>query len=156
MIKFLISLSSIFILNSCIKNDENVVFINKQFKNELDKFIIENKEEQKIIFLDIADSKDIFEKSDDKTYLIFYCTVPNSCNGFYKSFKYKDKQILLYDFSDKIKFSDLLQIKKSDDDCNSELLYNDIVNSTLMKRYYFDENNKLIEIKNDGTSRIVD
>lgn len=160
MIKVLISLISILVLSSCSKKEEDVVFINQQFKNELDNFILENNEQQKIIYLDIADGEDIFEdatkEDNEKTYLLFYYTEPNSCIGFYKSFEYRGKQILLYDFSDKVKFSDMLEIQKGENICNPELLYDGIVNTTIVKRYYFDENKKLVEIKNDGTLRKVE
>jgi len=151
---------SFLILISCSKKEEDVVFLNQQFKNELDKFLEENVEQQKIIYLEIADGKDIFEdatkEDNEKIYLMFYYTLPNSCMGFYKSFEYKGKKVLLYDFSNKIKFSDMLKINKGDDVCNTELLYDGIVNTTLIKRYYFDENKKLIEITEEGTLRKIE
>ena len=159
IIRVLSVLFSFLILNSCSKKDEDVIFINQQFKNELDRFLEENSEPQKIIYLDIADGEDIYEDAtkevNERTYLIFYFTKPDSCVGFYKSFVYKHKQIILYDFSDKIKFSDLLEIRKGNDICGDKLL-TDMTNTTIVKKYYFNEEKKLIEIKKDGSQRSVE
>lgn len=159
IVKICTLLISFLILTSCSKKDEDIIFFNQQFKNELDKFLEENSEPQKIIYLTIADGEDIFENGNEEenkqVYLIFYFTEPDSCVGFYKSFEYKYKQIILYDFSDKIKFSDLLKIRKGNDICSDKLL-TDMTNTTIVKRYYFNEEKKLIEIKKDGTLRKVE
>lgn len=159
IIKIFTALISVLLLSSCSKNEENVVFKNYQFKNELNNFIYENNEPQNIIFLTIADGKDIFEDGEEevnnRVYLTFYFTEPSGCIGFYKSFEYQGKQILLYDFSDKVKFSDMLEIRKGNDICSDKLL-TDMTNTTIVKRYYFDEEKKLIKIKKDGTLRKVD
>lgn len=157
IMKVLILLSSILILHSCKKDD--IIFKDYQFEKELNNFIKENEEPQKIIYLYIIDGKDLYDDVDPedfgKTFLLFYFGEPSSCNGFYKSFEYKGKQILLYDFSDKIKFSDLLDIQKGENICNSDLLI-DYANTTIFKQYYFNNEKKLIEIKRDGSQRVVE
>jgi len=149
--KALILLSSILFLNSCQK--ENVIFKNQEFKNKLDNFIQENKTQQRIIYLDIAEGRDLFEdgpvKYNEKTFLAFYYAQPNSCIGFYKSFEYKGKQILLYEFSDNIKFSDIMEIRKGEDICNPEFLIDDYGDPTIIKYYYFNEEKELIDIESD-------
>lgn len=162
MIKPLILLSSILILNSCSKKEEDIVFINQQFKNELDKFIEENKnnyETRNILHLDISDEEDIFvdvkDKSDQYLYLTFYYCSPENCEDFYKSFKYKGKDIFLFDKSDKIKFIDLITINNESNSCG-ESIPKSHIDVQPRKRYYFDENKKLIEIKDDGTLRKVE
>jgi len=155
--KVFILLINLLFLFSCSSMD--VVFLNTQFENELNIFLEENKKEkEKLLYLVIADESKIFEevidKNDESIYLSFYYTPPLSCNGFYKSFKYRGHLIFLYNFSDKIKFSNLIDIKKESSRCSQEFLI-EFIDIPPMKRYYFDEKDELIEILDDGTLRKV-
>lgn len=162
MIKVLISLISVLILNSCSKSEENVIFKNKQFKNELDKFIEENDNNyqvRNVLYLDISDEEDIFVDVEDKNnqylYLTFYYSSPEDCEDFYKSFIYEEKEIFLFNKSKKLKFEDLLEINSTSGFCNDNTLKSRI-DTQPRRRYFFDKNYKLVEIKDDGTLRKVD
>ncbi len=157
--KVLSVLISVLILYSCSTKD--VIFKNEQFKAELDSFISENKEsKENILHLEIADESDIFEdvadKNNEDVYLTFYYSAPEDCIGFYKSFNYRGKLILLYEVSEKIKFSDLLDITKESKKCNEDLLLDGYMDIPPMRSYYFNDKNRLIEIKHDGSQRIVE
>lgn len=147
MIKNLILLISSIVLTAC-SNTSKVVFKNEQFKNELDSFIAENKQiKEHMLFIEIADEDDIFEEIEDlknqDVFLTFYYSPPDSCIGFYKSFQYKGIEIFLFNFSD------LIIIEKESIICNDGILLNGYVNAPPMRRYYFTNNNKIIEIKSN-------
>ena len=156
--RVLIILISTMILWSC--STKNVVFKNELFKKELDNFITEGKNEGNVLHLTIADESDIFEdvvaNNEEDIYLNFYYSAPESCLGFYKSFKYQGRLILLYDFSEKIRFSDLLNIEKEAIKCTDNLLFKGLMDIPLKRRYYFKSLDKLVEIKEDGTLRTVE
>ena len=149
--KVLSVLISILILSSCSSN--NVIFKNEQFKKELDSFLEDNKKvEENIIHILIADESRIFEGikrnvNDEDIYLIFYYSAPEDCIGFYKSFTYKGKLILLYNGSEKIKFSDLLDITKESKKCNDDLLLGGYMDFPPTRTYYFNNDKKLIEVR---------
>ncbi|WLD23936.1 hypothetical protein NU10_00670 [Flavobacterium dauae] len=156
--RVLIILISTMILWFC--STKNVVFKNELFKKELDNFITEGKNEGNVLHLTIADESDIFEEVIDKNkehiFLTFYYYPPKSCVGFYKSFQYKEKLIILYNFSEKIRFSDLLNIEKEAIKCTDNLLFKGFMDIPLKRRYYFKSLDKLVEIKEDGSLRTVE
>lgn len=150
---------NLFFVFSCSSND--VVFINKQFENELNIFLKENNnyEDNNIVHVFLSDEGDMFEevidKNDEDVYLTFYYSPPEDCVSFYKSFKYKGKLIFLYQTTDKIVFSDLIHIKREQKKCNDNIVLDGYIDTSLTKLYYFDKEKKLIEILNDGTRRKV-
>ena len=158
--KHLILLISIAILLGACKS-EKVIFKNKQFEKELKNFLNENKDlDEKLIYVEIANEDDIFEDVSDSLdqtlYLSFYYNAPEGCRGFYKSFKYDDKEIFLYNFSDDFQFDTLLDIKEESTICNEDVLLKVRMDSQPMKRYYFNTQKRLVEIKSDGSQRIVE
>lgn len=160
--RVLIILISSFFISSCSSNSQ-VTFKSHKISNELDSFLEENKQNnEKVIHLTIADESDIFEdvvaNNEEDIYLSFYYSAPEGCLGFYKSFKYRGRLILLYDFSERIKFSDIIEIHKESVKCNDSLLLHGQMDVPPKKNYYFKnrDKDKLIEIQADGALRTVE
>lgn len=156
--KHLILLISFCFLSCTSKND--ITFKNAQFKNELNSFIIENNQSEFEIFhIILADKSKIFEdveNQENETVFLQICSYPPmSCENFKNSFFYKGKTIYLYESSQSIKLSDLIELKKEGENCNTNITFNDYIDSPSEKMFFFDKNKKLIEIKEDGSQRIV-
>src|SRR5690606_11898858 len=101
MTKIIFLLGSMFMFIGCSTKD--YLFVNDDFNIELDKFIdeYENKgfRDENTIIITLVDAKDVFGedyKGNKKNiYLIFYYSPPETCDGFYASFYYKGKNIML-------------------------------------------------------------
>lgn len=117
-------------------SSKKYVFLNDEFKKELDDFLDEYKEEElsgDIVLVVIADAKHIFadydyEKDKNKTYLAFYLSHPETCDGFSASFYYKKRNVMLYDYSDSLKLSQFIKIDSNKGNCTSEILIDYIDN----------------------------
>ena len=61
----------------------------------------------------------------------------------------------MFNKSNKLKFEDLLEINSTSGFCNDNTLKSRI-DTQPRRRYFFDKNYKLVEIKDDGTLRKVE
>lgn len=148
--KVLLGFINLFLLFTSCTKGETVVFKNSEFQDQLDSFINNNKEEEKIIHILLVDESKVFETSMsnniDIVYLFFYYSKPSNCNDFYKSFNYRDVLILLYESSTSITYADLLEIKKEAVKCSNEIIFDGDIDIPKTRGFYFDESRNIIEI----------